>query len=116
MPPGVWYDLNAYNWTKSVGQYFELQSPISLINVLLRGGYIIARQLPNITTEQTRKGDFILQVALDFNGMASGQLFWDSGDGLDNLILGQFNIFEFVAQNVIKPDLLRKKYDLFIKL
>jgi alpha-glucosidase (family GH31 glycosyl hydrolase) len=109
LPPGVWYDLNAYNWTKSVGQYFELQSPISLINVLLRGGYIIARQLPDITTEKTRKGDFILEVALDLNDMASGQLFWDSGDGLDNLILGQFNIFEFVAQNVIKADLLRKK-------
>jgi hypothetical protein len=80
-----------------------------LINVLLRGGYIIARQLPDITTEKTRKGDFILEVALDLNDMASGQLFWDSGDGLDNLILGQFNIFEFVAQNVIKADLLRKK-------
>jgi alpha-glucosidase (family GH31 glycosyl hydrolase) len=109
LPPGIWYDINAYNWTKSVGQYFELQSPITSINVLLRGGYIIARQLPHITTEQTRNGDFILEVGLDSNGMASGQLFWDSGDGLDNLILGQFNIFEFVAQNVIKPHLFKKK-------
>jgi len=68
--------------------------------VLLRAGHIIAAQSPKTTTEETRKEDLILAVGLDAQNKASGQLFWDSGDGLDNLILGEYNIFEFNAQNV----------------
>ncbi len=73
-----------------------------MINVLLRAGHIIAVQMPKTTTDETRKGDLILVAGLDSSNSALGQLYWDSGDGLDNIILGEFNIFEFIAQNVYK--------------
>lgn len=99
LPPGVWYHLKNYTTYESKGQVYVLDSPLDTINLLLRSGHILATQLPKTTTTETRKGDFILIVGLDPNGRADGSLFWDSGDGLDNLLLREFNIFEFSAEN-----------------
>ena len=101
-PPDIWYSLNDYNTYDSSGQYFTLDSPLDgTINVLLRSGHIIATQKPKITTVETRVGDFNLIVGLDSDGRANGSLYWDSGDGLDTLLISEYNIFEFKAENVI---------------
>ncbi|CAG2113559.1 unnamed protein product, partial [Medioppia subpectinata] len=99
LPPGVWYDLrNHSSYEARSGQYFTLDSPLTDINVLLRSGHIVVTQTPEVTTADTRKGDFIMIVGLDAESKANGSLYWDSGDGLDNILLREFNLFEFSVQ------------------
>ena len=100
LPYGIWYNIKNFEKIRSNGEYVSLESPLSSIYVLLRAGNIIAVQIPKTTTEETRKGDLILVVGLDSVNASKGELYWDSGDGLDNRLLGEFNIFEFIAQNV----------------
>ncbi len=100
LPTDIWYDMNNYTTYESSGQFFRLDSNLTSINLLLRSGHILVKQLSKTTTEETRKGNFSLIVGLDANNRANGSLFWDSGDGLDNLLLKEYNLFEFIAQNV----------------
>ncbi|VDN28942.1 unnamed protein product, partial [Cylicostephanus goldi] len=55
----------------------------SLIPVFVRGGSILPRQQPNITTDYTRKNAFELLVAPSSkDGHASGFLYWDDGESI----------------------------------
>ena len=101
MPPTVWYDLRNHNTYQSTGQNVRLNSPLNTgPNLLLRSGHILVSQTPKTTTEETRNGDFILSVGLDGQDKAEGELYWDSGDGLDTLSHKEYDLFGFVSQNV----------------
>lgn len=100
LPPGLWYDLKKYTSYPSTGQTIKMDSPLTDINLLVRSGNILVTQKPKTTTEETRNGNFSLFVALNSEETATGSLYWDSGDGLDNLLLRQFDLIEFYAQNV----------------
>ena len=101
LPPGLWYDWKTHTPFQSSGQTYKLDSPLTEIKLFVRSGHILVTQEPKVTTEQTRKGNFELLMVLDTFGNAQGSLFWDSGDGLDNLLLMEFDLIEFSVKNVI---------------
>lgn len=79
LPKGRWY--NFYNRTllESVGESFNISTDRDTIPLFLRGGLIVPMQSPAATTEEVRKSDIKLLVALDENGKAKGNMYWDDG-------------------------------------
>lgn len=82
LPRGLWYDFYTKTLIDSKGERFNFSAPLDTIPVLIRGGYIIPMQAPELTTTQSRKNKLELMVAPDETGQAQGQLFWDDGDSL----------------------------------
>ncbi|EYB90860.1 hypothetical protein Y032_0213g2296 [Ancylostoma ceylanicum] len=88
LPKDDWYSVFDHNY----GQLIEpgdqtFPAPwTSLIPVLVRGGSILPRQVPNVTTEYTRKNAFELLVApgkkYRTKHAAEGELYWDDGDSI----------------------------------
>ena len=97
-PPGKWYlyDLNKnYETIESKGQNVTLDAPLGKINVAIKGGTIVPILPPKQTTTQLRQQNFTLLCALNENGQASGQLYWDDGDTLDPLFNRTITIVDF---------------------
>ncbi|EYB82493.1 hypothetical protein Y032_0358g3401 [Ancylostoma ceylanicum] len=88
LPEDDWYSLFDSDYGQIINHgYQSLFAPwSSLIPVLVRGGSIIPRQKPNVTTEYTRKNAFELLVApgAEFRAKdaADGFLYWDDGDSI----------------------------------
>jgi alpha-glucosidase (family GH31 glycosyl hydrolase) len=80
-PAGLWYDFYNGMAINSKGEFSQLDAPIDKINLHVRGGIIIPRQKPEMTTMQSlRNNKYSLLVALDQNGNAAGDLFVDNGE------------------------------------
>jgi len=101
LPPGVWYDWKTHSTYDSKGQTYTLDSPLTDIKLFVRSGHILVKQEPKVTTEETRKGNFELLVALNSEGNGRGQLYWDSGDGLDTIELKKYSFVEFTVKSVM---------------
>ncbi|XP_056421060.1 sucrase-isomaltase, intestinal isoform X1 [Hyla sarda] len=91
-PDARWYD---YHTGKNVSERkttVELDAPLEVINLHVRGGYIIPWQDPANNTEYSRKNFIGLLVALDDNEHAEGKLFWDDGESIEmtSYYLGRF--------------------------
>ena len=70
-------------------------------SVYYRSGSIIPIQKPNITTESTRQEPFSLLIVLEKEQSdAIGSLFMDSGDDIDTVELGHYNLYDFKVKNV----------------
>lgn len=93
-PRGRWYDFNTYQVINSVGQFLKLDVPLEYIPVHIRGGSVLIKQYPKLTTTDTRKSNFNIVVALDDNSSAKGQLYLDDGESLDQ---SKFTYVEYVA-------------------
>lgn len=53
LPKGCWYnfhDLQLVQADEGAGEWRQLQAPLSVIPILLRGGHIIPTQAANLTT------------------------------------------------------------------
>ena len=100
LPPGLWYDWKTHSPYLSKGETYKLDSPLTEIKLFVRSGHVLVIQEPKVTTGETRKENFQLLIVLDSEGSAEGSLFWDSGDGLDNLLLMEFDLIEFSVKNV----------------
>lgn len=79
-PAGPWYDITNGMVVNSKGESLQLDAPIDKINVHVRGGFILPRQKPEMTTAQSRLNKYSLTVALDAAGNANGELFIDDGE------------------------------------
>ena len=102
-PPGLWYDLKFHSQHQStVGQRVKLDCPLNDIKLYVRSGHVLVTQQPKVTTEETRKGNFELLVALDSYGTASGSMYWDSGDGLNTFTKQEYDLIDFDTKNVIR--------------
>ncbi|XP_015511679.1 lysosomal alpha-glucosidase-like [Neodiprion lecontei] len=99
IPPGPWYDFYSKAFTFSKGENFTLKAPLDTIPLMIRGGSILPGQTPNVTTTLSRKNKFELLVALDGNGFASGELYWDDGDSLDSFEKQQFRWLNFTVKD-----------------
>ncbi|XP_046491044.1 lysosomal alpha-glucosidase-like isoform X1 [Neodiprion pinetum] len=99
IPRGPWYDFYTKAFMFSTGFNHTLKAPMDTIPLMIRGGSILPAQTPSVTTTQSRKKKFELLVALDENGFASGELYWDDGDSLDSLENYQFRWLSFTVQN-----------------
>lgn len=94
--------MGDYSPIKSRGEFIPQQASLDMPNVYYRAGSVLATQKPKTTTDATRAGNFILVVVLqqDEESDASGELYWDSGDGLDTQKSSQYNLYQFEAKNV----------------
>jgi lysosomal alpha-glucosidase len=79
LPPSeIWYNY----WTGAPATqkgWFDASVTIRDIPIHIRGGYIIPRQEPGLTTTESRKKPFFLNVALDKDGVSNGDLYLDDG-------------------------------------
>ncbi|KIH58269.1 glycosyl hydrolase, family 31 [Ancylostoma duodenale] len=88
LPEDDWYSLSDSDYGQIINHgYQSLYAPwSSLVPVLVRGGSIIPRQKPNVTTEYTRRNAFELLVApgakFRATDAADGFLYWDEGDSI----------------------------------
>lgn len=116
-PPGNWFNFNGServtfdtnngsdNSLTSVGEKKTIKLDLDEIGVYVRGGSVIPVQEPKMTTTEQRNGSFQLIVALDKDGHANGQLYWDDGDSLDTITLMKYSLINFnVTNNVLTSD------------
>ncbi|XP_069927492.1 probable maltase-glucoamylase 2 isoform X2 [Oryctolagus cuniculus] len=82
-PQALWYDYSTESGNNSTGEWRILQAPLDHINLHVRGGYILPWQEPAVNTHSSRQKFMGLIVALDDNGEAEGELFWDDGQSID---------------------------------
>uniref|UniRef100_A0A8C0L4M3 Maltase-glucoamylase n=1 Tax=Canis lupus dingo TaxID=286419 RepID=A0A8C0L4M3_CANLU len=86
-PRARWYDYSTESGSVSTGQWKILNAPLDHINLHIRGGYILPWQEPAMNTHASRQKFMGLIVALDDNGEAEGQLFWDDGQSIGYAII-----------------------------
>ena len=82
-PKDNWYSY--YNGKKEhkyedVASFVDIHAPIDFIPIHIRGGYIIPTQATANNTVYSRKNSFGLIVALDWDGEAKGDLYYDEGE------------------------------------
>uniref|UniRef100_A0A8C8VP34 Maltase n=1 Tax=Pelusios castaneus TaxID=367368 RepID=A0A8C8VP34_9SAUR len=82
IPNTRWYDYYTEENVLFRGQFYNLSAPLEHINLHIRGGYIIPWQNPANNTFYSRQNSMGLTVALDDNGFAQGQLYWDDGKSI----------------------------------
>ncbi|KAI5273968.1 putative Maltase-Glucoamylase 2 [Manis pentadactyla] len=110
-PRGRWYDYSMESVNTSTGEWKTLQAPLDHINLHIRGGYILPCQEPAMNTHASRQNFMGLIVALDDNGKAEGQIFWDDGQSIDTYENGNYFLGNFTAaQNSLKIQTIHNKY------
>ncbi|XP_062988083.1 sucrase-isomaltase, intestinal [Elgaria multicarinata webbii] len=111
IPDARWYDYHTGKDINVRKQFQDLQAPLEHINLHVRGGYILPWQEPGITTNASRQNFMGLTAALDDNGAAQGQLYWDDGISIDAYEKGNyyFSTFE-VAQNTLSASEIHNNY------
>nr|XP_012423605.1 PREDICTED: putative maltase-glucoamylase-like protein FLJ16351 [Odobenus rosmarus divergens] len=110
-PPGRWYDYSTETGNVSTGEWKILDTPLDHINLHIRGGYILPWQEPAMNTHASRQKFMGLIVALDDNGKAEGQVFWDDGQSIDTYENGNYFLANFTAtQNLLQIQVEHNKY------
>ncbi|XP_075810057.1 putative maltase-glucoamylase 2 [Microtus pennsylvanicus] len=111
IPDAIWYDIEtqlAIEWRK---QFVDMPLPGDKIGLHLRGGYIFPIQVPNATTEASRKNPFLLIVALDYKREAKGQLYWDDGVSIDTVLERKYILYDFsVTSNRLQAKMINNNY------
>ncbi|XP_061182189.1 maltase-glucoamylase-like [Saccostrea echinata] len=118
LPPGTWYDF--YTGKHYLGgQRLSLDvDGDSKISLHVRGGCIIPRQDPALTTKDSRLTPFTLVVALDDDGRrqtANGELFWDDGESIDTLKSSSYYHTKFQYSNDILGMTVQKKNNALVQ-
>ncbi|PKU36141.1 sucrase- intestinal [Limosa lapponica baueri] len=111
LPNARWYDYYTDEDIGVRGQFKLLSAPLDHINLHIRGGYILAWQIPANTTFYSRKNPMGLTVALSDTLFAEGQLYWDDGVRIDAYEDGVYLLTSFTAnQNVLDIKVLHPGY------
>ncbi|XP_067392749.1 sucrase-isomaltase, intestinal [Emydura macquarii macquarii] len=111
IPNARWYDYYTGKYLGVRGQFQNLSAPLEHINLHIRGGYIIPWQEPGLNTYLSRQNFMGLTVALDDNGVAEGQLFWDDGKGIDTYENGNYFLATFAAnQNIFNIKVVHNNF------
>ncbi|XP_047550341.1 probable maltase-glucoamylase 2 [Lutra lutra] len=110
-PKAHWYDYSTESGNVSTGEWKILDAPLDHINLHIRGGYILPWQEPAMNTQASRQKFMGLIVALDDNGKAEGQIFWDDGQSIDTYENGNYFLANFTAaQNLLQIQTIHNKY------
>eukprot|EP00762_Andalucia_godoyi_P004432 ANDGO_08168.mRNA.1 putative alpha-glucosidase Os06g0675700 len=104
IPPGRWFDY----WTGvsvangATGAYQILPASLTEVPVpvLIRGGFIVPRQLPGMTVAETVSNPFDFQIALDSSGNARGEVYMDDGLALDSATASKYSHLVLSATSV----------------
>ena len=80
----VWYDwYTGARVDAQAGVNTSISAPLGHIPVYLRGGSVTPLQEPGYTTAESRKNPWGLVVALSGEGKASGSLYVDDGESIE---------------------------------
>ncbi|KAM9076996.1 LOW QUALITY PROTEIN: putative maltase-glucoamylase 2 [Megaptera novaeangliae] len=110
-PRAHWYDYSMESGNESAGEWKLLEAPLDHMNLHIRGGYIVPWQEPAMNTHSSRQKYMGLIVALDDNGRAEGQLFWDDGQNIDTYENRNYFLANFIAaQNILQTQTVHNKY------
>uniref|UniRef100_A0AC34RMQ6 Uncharacterized protein n=1 Tax=Panagrolaimus sp. JU765 TaxID=591449 RepID=A0AC34RMQ6_9BILA len=99
----TWYSVyDSYYGTKVTPGNVSHPAPLtSLIPLFVRGGYILPRQSPAMTTIYSRKNRFELLIAFtsEDTPTSNGELYWDDGESLfDDISNHNYYHFTFFSQ------------------
>jgi lysosomal alpha-glucosidase len=92
-----WYDFYTGLFLTKGSADMDLYAPLNYIPVHVRGGTIIPKQIPTMTTAELRQSPFELLVALNTSQSAVGHLILDDGDSVGTLDNNQFTDICYVA-------------------
>lgn len=115
-PQGRWYDYHSgkiIHYDEFKGRWYKLDSPTDHINLHLRGGYILPTQDAAKTTEASRKNPFGLIVAVNNDGEATGDLFYDDGKSelsQDKYYFATFHLREYEFTGILKMNVEHNTY------
>ncbi|XP_021046862.1 putative maltase-glucoamylase-like protein FLJ16351 [Mus pahari] len=110
-PRARWYDHSTGFGNNSAGEWKTLWAPLDHINLHIRGGYILPWQEPGMNTYYSRQNLMGLTVALDNDGKAEGQLFWDDGQSIETYEKGNYFLATFRAEkNSLKIQILHNNF------
>uniref|UniRef100_A0A8C6XHF7 P-type domain-containing protein n=1 Tax=Naja naja TaxID=35670 RepID=A0A8C6XHF7_NAJNA len=98
IPDAVWYEYETV--TPCRKQECQMFLPENKLGLHLRGGYIFPIQEPANTTVYSRTKPMGLIIALDENGEATGDLFWDDGITRDTVRSEKYLLYNFNVTNV----------------
>ena len=99
--------LTSYNASSSTGTVFSFCSALddtAHVPLIQRGGSTVFTQTPMLTTAETRKQPFTMQVALDWQGRSMGQLALDDGMTIGNIAARRYNAFTATARLTVGAD------------
>lgn len=92
-----WYDFYSGAFLTKGGVSKSLYAPLTFIPVHVRGGSVIPKQFPGLTTSEVRNNPFEILIALDDYHSAYGTLILDDGDSVDTLENGQYTEISYDA-------------------
>ncbi|XP_029441992.1 LOW QUALITY PROTEIN: maltase-glucoamylase, intestinal-like, partial [Rhinatrema bivittatum] len=111
IPMARWFDYYTGKDIGVRGEWHNFSAPLDHINLHVRGGYIIPWQEPANTTYYSRQNFMGLTVAMDDNGAAQGQLFWDDGVTIDSYEKGLYFLASFNAsQKTLENNIIHNNY------
>jgi lysosomal alpha-glucosidase len=93
-----WYDFYKGTFLTKGGATMSLYAPLNFIPVHIRGGTIIPKQFPAMTTTELRQNPFEVLVALNATNYATGELILDDGDSPDTLEQRLYTHIVFLAR------------------
>ncbi|KAK5608749.1 hypothetical protein CRENBAI_020963 [Crenichthys baileyi] len=82
LPDARWYDYHTAKDVNMRATKVSMNTPLTHINLHVRGGYILPWQKPENNTFYSRKNPLGLIVALSDSNTAQGSFFWDDGEGI----------------------------------
>lgn len=97
----LWYDFYTGNLVAKGGSTMSLYAPLTFIPVHVRGGSVIPKQFPAMTTTDMRRNPFEIVVALDGYHSAWGTLILDDGESINTL---ENELYTLIDYDVGKVD------------
>ncbi|KAG2393199.1 hypothetical protein C9374_009776 [Naegleria lovaniensis] len=92
----IWYDYyGGQQVSPGTDGYADVNAPLDTMPIHIRGGYIIPKQTPGLSTAQQKFNPYNLVVALDSNQKAQGYLFLDDGESIDSIVSGNYAMISF---------------------
>ncbi|RHZ86672.1 hypothetical protein Glove_48g60 [Diversispora epigaea] len=102
IPAGRWYDFISGKifYEGDQGKLIELDAPIEIIPIHIRGGSIIPMHCQvGLQIYECRKSGIKLQIALDPEGKAKGNLYLDDGETLFEKVGNNYTLVSFTVEN-----------------
>ncbi|XP_036974620.1 maltase-glucoamylase, intestinal [Acanthopagrus latus] len=99
IPDAVWYNYESMERLADRKTQINMHLPADKLGLHIRGGAILPTQRPNVTTTYSRLNPMGLIIALDDNGQAAGELFWDDGDTRATVETGKHIHYAFSVIN-----------------
>ncbi|XP_069159660.1 sucrase-isomaltase, intestinal-like [Procambarus clarkii] len=94
-PEGIWYDLVTGVATATGPTTLTVDAPLEVIPLYVPGGTILPYQVPALNTVESRQNPLGLTVALDGTLAASGEIFWDDGEGEHDMSLAYMSMLNY---------------------